>query len=72
MNSLLLIQLESSESVGTIVFSLINQRKIKRRDAQAKAAAAASGEAEQKEVRYEKTNGTWRSYSGNVNPFQGR
>jgi hypothetical protein len=47
MNSLLLIQLESSESVGTIVFSLINQRKIKRRDAQAKAVAAASGEAEQ-------------------------
>ena len=47
MNSLLLIQLESSESVGTIVFSLINQRKINRREAQAKDAATASGEAEQ-------------------------
>ena len=45
MNSLLLIQLESSESVGTIVFSLINQRKINRRKTQARAAAAASGEA---------------------------
>ena len=47
MNSLLLIQLESSESVGTIVFSLINQRKINRRKTQARAATAASGEAEQ-------------------------
>ena len=34
-------------AVGSIVFSLINQRKINRREAQAKDAATASGEAEQ-------------------------